>query len=147
MISIRPFHEYDVDVLHQYYAPEMSESEILDMIHDWETGSYKGKLFEMFAVLNDQEVVGLISLYEHSSSVAGIGPQIFVDKRRQGYAAEAMRLMEAYARKKGYRILKQQVSTENLPSIALHGSLGYETDMYVYKNQKGGDVILYLKAL
>ena len=147
MISIRPFHEYDVEVLHQLYAPEMSEDEILDMIHEWETGIYKGKLFEMFAILNGQNIIGLISLYEHSNSVAGIGPHIFEDKRRRGYAKVAMRLIEAYAKEKGFRIIQQQVSTANLPSIALHDSLGYETDGYIYKNRKEQDVILYLKAL
>ena len=147
MISIRPFHEYDVEVLHQLYAPEMSEDEILDMIHEWETGIYKGKLFEMFAILNGQNIIGLISLYEHSNSVAGIGPHIFEDKRRRGYAKVAMRLIEAYAKEKGFRIIQQQVSTANLPSIALHDSLGYETDGYIYKSRKEQDVILYLKAL
>ena len=147
MISIRPFHEYDVEELHQFYAPEMSEDEILDMIHEWETGIYKGKLFEMFAILNGQNIIGLISLYEHSNSVAGIGPHIFEDKRRRGYAKVAMRLIEAYAKEKGFRIIQQQVSTANLPSIALHDSLGYETDGYIYKNRKEQDVILYLKAL
>ena len=147
MISIRPFHEYDAEVLHQFYAPEMSEDEILDMIHEWEIGIYKGKLFEMFAILNGQNIIGLISLYEHSNSVAGIGPHIFEDKRRRGYAKVAMRLIEAYAKEKGFRIIQQQVSTANLPSIALHDSLGYETDGYIYKNRKEQDVILYLKAL
>ena len=147
MISTRPFGEQDVEILQNNYAPVMSTDDILDMIHEWNSKTYNGKYFEMFAVISDQAVVGLISLYEHSKSVAGIGPSIFEKYRRHGYAAEAISLMETYAKEKGYRILQQQVSTSNIPSRAMHSKLGYETDEYVYKNKKGEDVVLYLKAL
>ena len=147
MISIRPFGEQDVEVLHADYAPEMSVDEIFEMIHEWDSKTYNGKTFEMYAVISDQTVVGMISLYEHSKSVAGIGPRIFEKYRRCGYASKAMSLMESYAKEKGYRILQQQVSTSNIPSREMHSKLGYETNEYVYKNKKGGDVVLYLKAL
>jgi L-amino acid N-acyltransferase YncA len=58
-----------------------------------------------------------------------------------------MRLLLTYAKEKGYKIIQQQVRTDNLPSRKLHEKLGFETDEYVYANRKGHDIVLYLKAL
>ena len=80
MISIRPFHEYDAEVLHQFYAPEMSEDEILDMIHEWEIGIYKGKLFEMFAILNGQNIIGYYVEDDGLETVKNQGRQDIKDK-------------------------------------------------------------------
>ena len=101
----------------------------------------------MFAVVNDADVIGSISLFEHSPSVASIGVEIFANHRRKGYAADAMRLLLKYAMEKGYRIIQQQIRTNNAASLSLHEKLGFETDGYVYVNRKGHDIILYLKAL
>ena len=48
---------------------------------------------------------------------------------------------------KGYQIVYQQVRTDNLASIKLHRKVGFETDDYVYKNQRGHDVVLFFKSL
>ena len=48
---------------------------------------------------------------------------------------------------KGYKIVLQQVRSDNIPSIALHLSLDFETDKYGYVNKKGNEVFLFLKAL
>ena len=124
-----------------------SMEDVLSLIHEWKTKSYNGKYFEMFAVMNDADVVGSISLFEHTPSVASIGVEIFANHRRKGYAADAMRLLLKYAMEKGYRIIQQQIRTNNAASLSLHEKLGFETDGYVYVNQKGHDVLLYLKVL
>ncbi|MBR5078300.1 MAG: GNAT family N-acetyltransferase [Victivallales bacterium] len=147
MITLRHFTENDAELLQANQLYNKSKEEILSLINEWKTNSYNGKYFEMFAVVNDTTIVGSISLYEHSTSVASIGVEIFADQRRHGYAADAMRLLLTYAREKGYQIIQQQVRTDNLSSIRLHEKLGFETDGYVYVNQKGHDIILYLKAL
>lgn len=146
-IKIRHLTHQDASPLREHYAPDMSTDDILKMIDDWNTSIYKGKRFEMLTVLDGDAVVGLISLYEHSKSVASLGPETFSGMRNRGYAAEAMRQMEKYAGEKGYRVLLQQIKTDNLPSLRLHQKLGYETDGYVYRNRRDEEVVLYLKAL
>ena len=44
-------------------------------------------------------------------------------------------------------IIQDQVHTDNQASIALHNSLEFETDGYVFKNAKDKDVLLYLFCL
>ncbi len=139
--------ETDAELLQANQLYNKSKEDILSLIHEWKTKSYNGKYFEIFAVVNNTTVVGSISLYEHSPSVASIGVEIFADQRCHGYAADAMRLLLTYAKEKGYRIIQQQVRTDNLPSIKLHEKLGFETDGYVYVNRKGHEIILFLKAL
>lgn len=147
MITLRHFTENDAELLQANQLYNKSKEDILSLINEWKTNSYNGKYFEMFAIVNDTTVVGSISLYEHTTSVASIGVEIFADQRRHGYAANAVRLLLTYAREKGYKIIQQQVRTDNLSSIRLHEKLGFETDGYVYVNQNGHDIILYLKAL
>ena len=101
----------------------------------------------MFAITADNTIAGSVSLYEHSKSVASIGVEIYPDQRRNGYAAEGMRLIMNHARDLGYRIIQDQVRTDNQASIALHNSLGFETDGYVFRNAKDKDVLLYLFSL
>ncbi|MCR5379527.1 MAG: GNAT family N-acetyltransferase [Lentisphaeria bacterium] len=147
MITLRHFTKNDAELLQAHQLYGKCKEDILSLINEWKTNSYNGKYFEMFAVVNDTTVVGSISLYEHTTSVASIGVEIFADQRRHGYAADAMRLLLIHAKEKGYRIIQQQVRTDNLPSIRLHEKLSFETDGYVYVNRKGHDIILYLKAL
>jgi hypothetical protein len=41
----------------------------------------------------------------------------------------------------------QQIRADNVVSSALHNSLGFETDGYVYRNKKGNEVLIYIKVL
>ena len=66
---------------------------------------------------------------------------------KKGYAYDAMCLLIEFATQKGYKIILQQVRTDNLASICLHAKLGYETDGQVYENQKGHKVLIYLMPL
>lgn len=50
----------------------MSPEAIESMITQWDTKSYHNRYFEMFAVMNEGETVGQLSLYEHSDSVISI---------------------------------------------------------------------------
>ena len=58
-----------------------------------------------------------------------------------------MKLLLERAAASGYKLMLDQVSTENAPSKALHEKLGFETDGYIYKNAKGREVLLYLYLL
>ena len=147
MIRLRSFTAHDALIIQQKQYPDMPAEDIRKMIAEWETNSYQGKLFEMYAITAGNTVVGSISLYEHTKNVASIGIDIYPDERRKGYASEAMRLMADRARTLGYRIIQDQVRADNQPSIALHQNQGFETDGYVYQNTKGESVFLYLLCL
>ena len=147
MISIRHFTEHDAIIIQQKQYTETSITDIYEMITEWESNTYQGKYFEMFAIIADDAIVGSASLYEHSKSIVSIGVEVYPDQRRKGYAAEGMCLIMNHARDLGYRIIQDQVRTDNQASIALHKSLEFETDGYVFKNAKDKDVLLYLFCL
>ncbi len=147
MVSIRHFSDNDIDALRTNLYPYLSLEEIRLMVQDWNSGSYLGKRFEMFAVLNGKEIVGTISLYEHSKSVASIGVEILEPHRRKGNAHEATLLLLEFAKQIGYKVIQNQVRTDNAASIRLNEKLGFESDEYVYKNKRDQAVYLFLKAL
>ena len=101
----------------------------------------------MFAIINNDTVVGMISMYEHSKSVISIGPEIFEEYRRQGFAKSAMEKVISIAQRKQYAIVLQHVRINNEASIKLHESLNFEKDNSIYKNKKGNDIYLYLKCI
>ena len=51
------------------------------------------------------------------------------------------------AKKKGYKIVSQQIRINNIASLALHSSLRFETNSLIYTNSKGNQVAIYLKCL
>ena len=67
--------------------------------------------------------------------------------QRQGFGKEAMLIALDTAKSKGYKIVFQQVRSDNISSIALHKSLEFETDGYGYINRKEKEVLIFLKAL
>lgn len=147
MIVLRNFSDNDAEMFQEKHSKHLSVEEIRAMFQKWNEKEYEGKYFEMFAIVKDAEIIGRISLYQHSESVVSCGPEIFGEYRRQGFAKEAMLLAMDIAKSKGYKVVQQQICTDNVASIALHNSLGFETDEYVYRNKKGNEVLIYLKAL
>ena len=147
MISIRPFTEQDAPVIRQNQYPETGLAEIREMIAEWGTNTCRGRHFEMYAVTADGAVVGSVSLYGHTESIASVGIEVYPDERGKGYASEGMRQIIRRAEALGYRIIQDQVRTDNRASIAMHRRLGFETDGYVYRNAKGRDVLVYLLCL
>lgn len=147
MIYLRNFTADDAEEFWLKQSSGMTLYEIREMFAEWNKKEYSGKYFEMFAVIGDGEIVGTISLYEHSRSVVSFGPEIFEPYRRQGIGREAMILAMETAKTKGYRIVSQQIRADNTASLSLHIRLGFETDGYVYRNRKGNEVLIYLKLL
>lgn len=144
---LQHFTSDDADVIKAQQYPDMSGDEILGMISEWNSCSFQGKYFEMFAVLNEETIVGSISLFQHSRSVASIGVEIYESYRRSGFAFEAMLLLMEHAKNLGYKIIQDQVRTDNAASIRLHEKLSFESDHYVYRNENNKPVYLFLKAL
>ena len=50
-------------------------------------------------------------------------------------------------KEKGYKLVSQQIRCNNIASLALHSSLGFETDGVTYINKKGNQVVTYTKRL
>lgn len=147
MVSLRHFRNSDAAVLRESGNFNMPEERLLRMIRDWNKLVFHGKYFEMFAVLHDDQLVGMISLHQLSASVISIGPEIFPAFRNRGFGKEAMAIALDTAKCKGYKIVSQQVRRDNYASIALHKSFGFETDDYGYINKKGKEILIFLKAL
>ncbi len=146
MIAIRNFNENDVLLLKQMYYKECDENEIKGIIEEWNTEEYKGKYFEMFAVVDDECLVGQVSIYEHSKNIVSLGVEIYPEYRRKGYAYISSVLVLDYAQKKGYKIVVSQVRTDNVASLALHQKLGFEID-HDYVNKKGNAVFFLIKSI
>ena len=147
MIYLQHFSSDDADVIKTHQYPDMPIDEIPRTISEWNSRSFQGRYFEMFAVLNDETIIGSISLFQRSRSVASVSVGIFEPYRRSGLASEAMLLIMEHAKKLGYNIIQDQVRTDNAASIRLHEKLSFESDHYVYRNEKGNPVYLFLKAL
>lgn len=147
MVSLRSFTSNDAIEFQQKQSANMSLEKVEALIAKWQEKEFANKYFEMFAVVNDTEMVGTISLYQHSESVISCGPEIFKCYRKQGFGMQAMTLAIEMAKNKGYKLVSQQIRVNNIASIALHTKLGFETDGYVYKNGHGNDVQIFIKLL
>ncbi len=146
-MELRNFTVNDAEELRRLRYGELSQEDVRRMIGEWERFEYLGKYFEMFAVVSDGKIVGELSIYEHSASVVSIGLEIFADFQGQGFGKQAIAEALPICKRRGFKIVCDQVRTDNEPCIALHKGMGFESDMYCYKNQKGHDVYLFLKAL
>ena len=146
-VTLRNFTQADAETVQRLCYKHKSLDDINKMFAQWNEKEYEGRYFEMFAVVSNQEIVGQVSLYQHSESVISCGPEIYEPFRRQGYATEIMIAALEIARRRGYKMVFQQVRVNNVASVALHQNLGFETDHYVYINKKGNEVVFYLKVL
>ena len=144
---MRNFKKEDASELQEYVYSDLSTEQVEALICERYKKQFNGKYFEMYAIVSDEKIVGTISLYQHSSEVISIGPEIFCEYRRKGFAKEAMICACQMAKEKGFKIVSQQIRTNNAASIALHCSLGFETNELVFTNTKGNQVYIYLKCL
>jgi len=146
MIFLRNFNEDDISILKDNIFIDKSQDEIFSIIQEWRTLTFNGKYFEMFAILEGDEVVGYISLYQHDDDIISAGPEIFQKYRRKGYAFKAMNQACEYAKKRGYKIATAQIRKDNIASIQLHKKLGFALDCEMI-NKHGNEVYIYIKPL
>lgn len=147
MILLRSFEKEDASELQKCGYADLALTDVEALICEWENKRFDGKYFEMLAIVSDGKIVGTVSLYQHSSEVVSIGPEVFGEYRRKGIGKEAVTLACQFAKEKGFKIVSQQIRTNNAASIALHRSLGFETNGFEYTNSKGNEVSIYLKCL
>ncbi|MBQ9796644.1 MAG: GNAT family N-acetyltransferase [Clostridia bacterium] len=144
---MRNLKKEDASELQEYVYSDLTTEQVEALICDWDKKQFNGRYFAMYAIVSDERIVGTISLYQHSSEVVSIGPEVFCEYRRKGFAKEAMMCAFQIAKEKGFKIVSQQIRTNNAASIALHCSLGFETSDLVFTNAKGNQVSIYLKCL
>ena len=144
MISLRNFTEMDALELQKNKYRNKTISEVQEMIREMNKKCYSEKYFEMFAVVHQEQIVGMISLYEHSKWVVSCGPEIFDSECRKGYGYEALLRALLIAREKGYKIAAAQIRTDNVASIALHKKARFELE-HEYVNSKGNNVYFMLR--
>ena len=147
MILLKNLKIEDAFELQKSGYSDLSIEQVEALICDWNKKQVNGKYFEMFAIVSEDKIVGTVSLFQHTSEVVSIGPEVFCEYRRKGFAKEAMICACQMAKEKGFKIVSQQIRTNNTASIALHCSIGFETNELVYTNAKGNQVSIYLKCL
>lgn len=147
MVTLRNFEPGDAPALQKSQYPDMSLSDIEVLIRDWGKKEVQGRYFEQFAIVDGENIVGMVSLWQLASHTISCGPEIFPACRRNGYAKAAMSLALELARTKGFRIALHQVAVSNAASVALHRALGFESDEYIYRNKKGREVLIFCKSL
>ena len=146
MITLRHFGEEDLPVLGRYLLPGRTDDEIRTVLARWETLTWGGRYFEMFAVLYNSTPVGSVSLFQHSGYIISAGPEIFPEYRRRGYASAGLTLAYEHAKQQGYRIAAAEIRKDNTASIRLHEKAGFLRNGE-YVNRNGREIYLYLKLL
>lgn len=146
MVRLRAFTYDDIDTIIKYQMPSRSPDEVKAIIDEWLSLSYKGRYFEVFAVTDNGELVGYVSLFEHDSETVSEGVEIYEPFRRKGYAYDAVTALFPIAKVRGFKRVTAQVSVYNAPSIALHTKLGM-ISTGEYTSSKGNPVLGYEKQV
>ena len=105
-----------------------------------------GETNGLFTIVEDNTVVGMVSLYQHTQNIISCGPEVFAEYRRLGYGTQAVLQALKIAKDMGYKIAVAQVRKDNFESIRLHEKLGFEMD-HEYVNKRGNEVCFFIKAL
>ena len=146
MVNLRNFNEKDVPILIKYQYPNETMESVLHKIELWNTKDSDGKYFEMFAMTDNEKIVGMVSLYQHNKYIISIGPEVFENYKGQGYGTQAVNAAIEIAKDNGYKIAVAQIRKDNLASIRLHEKLGFEMD-HQYINKRGNEVLFYIKSI
>jgi len=146
MLDLRNFNENDIDILKKYRYPNEEVESILRKIELWNCKDSDGKYYEMFAIVDDTKIVGMVSLYQHTNSIISCGPEVFEEYQKHGYGSQAVCKALDIAKSMGYKIAVAQIRIDNLASIRLHEKLGFEMD-HEYVNKRGNEVYFYIKSI
>lgn len=148
-MTLRPLTYADIPTLSRYAQgwTKLTDAQCRDMLDEMHTPREDGKYYEIFAVENaDGDMVGTVSLFQHTRDAVSAGPEIFAPYRRCGYATEALNTAYARAAARGFRIAVAQVRLNNTASLALHRKCGFEAD-HEFVNRHGNRVVFLIKAI
>lgn len=143
---LRHFNENDYLELTKYYMPNLKEEQFKQIIREWNLLKHKNKFFEIFAIVENRQIVGMISLYQHTSTVVSEGVEIFKPFRNKGLATKSILLIQNIAKFYGYKVITAQVARKNIASIKLHKKL--EVEIYhEFISLKENRQLLFIKTL
>lgn len=146
MITLRPVAPNDKGIFADSSYELLPEKTLRQMIAESVSQKHRDKYFELFAVIEDGQCVGFVSLYGDEKEAVSLGPEIKPQHRKQGIAFTAMGQALTYAKQQGFARAVAQVRTDNAASIALHNKLGFCLRKE-YLNKKGNAVFGFEKAL
>jgi hypothetical protein len=67
----------------------------------------------LFAITEDHEIKGTVSLYQHTSSAISIDSETFLIYHRQGCGFQGEKLVLEYEKSRGYKIAAANVRVDN----------------------------------
>ena len=127
MIVLRPFRPEDWAVVSQYQYPGISQDDAINLIAEFNAPTYQGKFQKFYAVENEAQIVGYVSIIEQSNGVVSVGAEIYQPFRRHGYAYNAIIQLFDLSNSLGYHTATGQVRQDNTASLALCRKLGFST--------------------
>ena len=136
MIFLRPVRCDDKALFHDTSYATMPPETMDKMLSESLAKSHNGKYFELFAVMDGNTCVGVVSLYETAPETISCGPEIKPQYRLQGYGYLAVQAALEQAKLLSYTKAVAQIRQDNAASIALHKKLGF-TQCRSYTNKKG----------
>ena len=132
--------------LSQYQYPGMSEEQAKHLIAQWNEKQYNGQYFEQLAIVEENQIVGYVSLFDQSDDFISDGIEIYAPYRRKGFAYGALAVLIHYAKNLGYHTMIAQIRQDNTASLALHNKLGFViTDQFT--NKRGNPVYILSLSL
>jgi len=146
MIKLQSFKKSDISELLDTSLKQMSQDEIEAILCESTQKLRNGKYYEWFSILNDNNIVGFISIYAHSKHIVWLSFEIKPNYRRKGYALAAIESIIEHAKALGYTMVSDSVLAENKASIVLHERLGFEFNLQ-YNNEKGNIEYQFLKSI
>ena len=142
---LRHFNENDYLELTKYYMPNLKEEQFKQIIREWNLESRIDSIKE-FAIVENRQIVGMISLYQHTSTVVSEGVEIFKPFRNKGLATKSILLIQNIAKFYGYKVITAQVARKNIASIKLHKKLEFEI-YHEFISLKENRQLLFIKTL
>lgn len=129
-----------------YGIPD-SREKLIQLINEWNTKIIDGKYYEMFAIIQEGTILGLLSLYEIDSKTISIGISIDQAYWRKRYASEALEIAFQILREKELYHIVSNCRSDNIASILLHKKCGF---LFLYEDiskRSGGKIYRYEKYL
>ena len=146
MIKLKPIEKIDIDKLNNTSYANMPIEKKIQMILESNEENHQGNFFKFFLVEKDKETVGVINMFAQSKSVVRVAPEIKESYRGKGFAKQALLLSYDYAKQLGYKLVYAGIKEDNVASIKLHESLGFE---YVqdFLSSRGKKLKMFIKLL
>ena len=146
MVSLRPFCHSDWQVITKHQYPNISQTEAVQLIDQFNTPIYEGKFHKFLAIEQEGQIAGYVSLIEQSEGVVSIGVEVYEPFRRQGCAYDGISQLFILAKSYGYPTATGQVRKDNTASLELCNKLGF-TVVNESVSRRGRPVYNLVKSL